>query len=76
MAFLLHPEKAIPELLRATIDDEHSGPAGGVIEYRRQGGRSWVALPTRFEADGGRAMLRADFPSDDLPPGRYDINEQ
>ena len=36
VAFLLYPEKATPELLRATVRDGHSGPAGGAIEYRRQ----------------------------------------
>lgn len=73
VAFLLYPEKATPELLRATVRDGHSGPAGGAIEYRRQGGDRWRALPTRFGDDGERATLNADFPSDDLAPGRYDI---
>ena len=73
VAFLLHPEEDTPELLRATVGDEHSGPAGGVISYRRQGGGDWRDLPTRFDPDGATAMLSATFPSDDLPPGRYDV---
>ena len=73
VAFVLHPEPENPELLRATVFDEHSGPAGGVISYRRQGSEQWKDLTTRFIPDGRRAELRADFPSADLPPGRYDI---
>jgi hypothetical protein len=73
VAFVLHPEREAPELLRATVFDEHSGPAGGVISYRRQGSEKWRDMPTRFVADGRRAELRAEFPSTDVPPGRYDI---
>ena len=73
VAFVLQPEDETPQLLRATVFDEHSGPAGGVISYRRQGGEKWWDLPTRLLGDGRQAELRADFPSDDLPPGRYDI---
>ncbi|MEX0620575.1 MAG: carboxypeptidase-like regulatory domain-containing protein [Solirubrobacterales bacterium] len=73
VAFVLGPEAETPELLRATVFDEHSGPAGGVISYCRQGSDKWWDLPTRFVADGSQAELKADFPSEDLPPGRYDI---
>lgn len=73
VAFVHGPERETPELLRATVSDEHSGPAGGVIGYRRQGSEKWWDLPTRFVVDGRQAELKADFPSDDLPPGRYDI---
>jgi len=73
VAFVLHPERETPELLRATVFDEHSGPAGGVISYRRQGSEKWWDLPTRFVVDGRQAELTADFPSSHLPPGRYDI---
>ena len=73
VAFLLEPAQDDPELLRATVSDEHSGPAGGVISYRRQGGELWRDLPTRFEAADTHATLSARFPSDDLAPGRYDI---
>jgi hypothetical protein len=55
------------------VSDEHSGPAGGVISYRRQGGDQWRDLPTRFDRDGATATLSASFPSDDMPPGRYDV---
>lgn len=73
VAFVLRPERETPGLLRATVFDEHSGPAGGVIGYRRQGSGRWMDLPTRFVADGRRAELTADFPSGEFPPGRYDI---
>ena len=73
VAFLLSPAEEAPELLRATVKDEHSGPAGGVIAYRRQGRDEWRDLPTRFDRDGATALLSATFPSDDLPPGRYDV---
>ena len=53
-AFVLHPERATPELLRATVTDEHSGPADGWIEYRRHGTGQWHTLATRFER-GGRS---------------------
>jgi hypothetical protein len=72
-AFVLRPDRQTPELLRATVFDEHSGPAGGVISYRRRGSENWRDLPTRIAVEGRRAELKADFPSDDLPPGRYDI---
>jgi hypothetical protein len=72
-AFLLHPQPESPELLRATVTDQHSGPAGGVLSYRRHGSDRWWDLPTRFADDGRRAELRAAFPSDSLPPGRYSI---
>ncbi len=73
VAFLLHPPEQSPELLRATIDDEHSGPAGGVISYRRQGGGEWKDLPTRFEGGDARGGLTTVLRSDDLAPGRYEI---
>jgi hypothetical protein len=74
-AFVLHPEPATPELLRATVTDEHSGPADGWIEYRRQGTEQWRSLATRFEPGGedGVARLEARFPSEELPPGLYSI---
>jgi hypothetical protein len=72
-AFVFRPESETPELLRASVFDEHSGPAGGVISFRRRGSEKWRDLPTRIVADGKRAELKADFPSDDLPPGRYAI---
>ena len=73
VAFLLDPDPETPELLRATVTDEHSGPAGGVISYRRQGEDDWQDLPTRFDTREGGALLSATFPSVDLPPGLYDI---
>ena len=73
VAFVLHPQPENPELLRATVFDEHSGPDSGAIAFRRQGNKSWRELPTRLSAEGGRDELRAFFPSDDLPPGRYEI---
>jgi hypothetical protein len=75
-AFVLHPEPASPELLRATVSDQHSGPAEGWIEYRRHGTEQWRSLATRFErgsAPGAETRLEARFPSDDLPPGLYSI---
>lgn len=73
VAFVLKPETEAPELLRASIFDDHSGPAGGVISYRREGSQKWWDLRTRFSADGKQAELLADFPSEELPPGRYEI---
>jgi hypothetical protein len=72
-AFLVQPEEATPELLRATVRDEHSGPAAGSIEYRRQGTQAWKELTSRFTREGADALLEANFPSDDLPPGEYAI---
>jgi hypothetical protein len=48
-AFVLHPGRDTPELLRATVSDEHSGPADGWIEYRRHGTEQWRVLATRLE---------------------------
>ena len=72
-AFLLPPTRNLPEQLRVSVRDDHSGPAGGAVEYRRQGGEHWRALPTRIDRSGDRAELTARFPSDDLPPGIYAI---
>jgi hypothetical protein len=72
-AFLLQPQPDTPELLRATVSDQHSGPAGGVLSYRRHGSDKWWDLPTRLVGEGPKVELRAGFPSDSLPPGRYAI---
>lgn len=72
-AFLVPPIRNLPEQLQVRIQDEHSGPAGGTVEYRRKGGDQWRGLPTRMDRSGEQAELTARFPSDDLPPGIYAI---
>lgn len=65
----------MPERIRARIFDRHSGPAGGEITYRREGGTGWTPLPARLEPTGraGEADLVAIFPSDSLEPDRYEF---
>lgn len=72
-AFLVPPTRGLPERLRVTVHDAHSGPAGGIVEYRREGGDQWRPLSTRIDRTGDRAELTARFPSGDLPPGIYAI---
>jgi hypothetical protein len=64
-----------PELSRsvsAVVRDEHSGPAGGGIEYKRLNADRWEELPTKLLAgeEAGTARLIALVPAD-LPPGTY-----
>jgi hypothetical protein len=59
---------ADPELIRAALADTHSGPAGGTIMFRREGGAGeWQRLPTSFA--GGELRARVD--SSAHPAGRY-----
>jgi hypothetical protein len=62
----------LPKLVSAKVDDEHSGPAKGTIEYRRVNAESWLELPTKLEAGegAGSARLLAAVP-ENLEPGTY-----
>jgi hypothetical protein len=75
VAFEAAPEFAGPDLphtVSAAVRDEHSGPAGGAIEYRRLNAERWLDLPTKLQAGGeaGAASLIATVP-DNLEPGTY-----
>ena len=61
----------IPDQIRASVADAHSGVAGGGISYRRLGGEDWTDLATKLEpeAAGSKAQLVARTP--DLAPGTY-----
>jgi len=50
--------------LQAEVSDEHSGPAGGEILYRRVDAPSWTELPTKLVPAGtpGAATLAAPMP--------------
>jgi hypothetical protein len=71
LAFAVADGGDIPEQIRATVSDAHSGPAAGTISYRRLGVESWTELPTRLEPGpaAGRATLVTRTP--DLAPGTY-----
>lgn len=62
----------LPRTVSAAVSDEHSGPAGGEIEYRRLNAEHWIDLPTKLEPGGapGTASLIATLP-DSLEPGTY-----
>jgi len=62
----------LPGAVSAEVHDEHSGPAGGTISYRRVDVERWIELPTRTEGDGaaGAQRLVAPLP-DELEPGAY-----
>ena len=62
----------LPKLVAAEASDEHSGPAGGLIEYRRVNAERWRELPTRLQAGAkaGTARLLGSVPAD-LDPGTY-----
>jgi len=58
--------------VRAQIADDHSGPAGGEIHYRRLDGKAWTELPAKFQRGepASTARLVAALPGD-LGPGTY-----
>jgi hypothetical protein len=62
----------LPAVIRAEVADEHSGPAGGALFYRRLGEERWSDLPTELAggATPGSAWLTARLPAD-LEPGIY-----
>ncbi len=64
--------EASPQQVRAQIADDHSGPAGGEIHYRRLDGSQWVELPAKFQRGSptSTAQLLAALPGD-LGPGTY-----
>jgi hypothetical protein len=75
VAFGVVPDQPGPELpgtLSAEVSDEHSGPAGGRIDYKRLNAESWAGLPTRLQpGEGpGSGVLVASIP-DNLGPGTY-----
>ena len=60
----------VPEQIRATVADAHSGPAAGTISYRRLGVDGWTELPTRLQAEAAdRATLAVRTP--ELAAGTY-----
>lgn len=75
VAFEAAPDFAGPDLpptVSAHVSDEHSGPAGGGIEYRRLNAERWIDLPTKLQAgdEAGVADLVAAVPNN-LEPGTY-----
>jgi hypothetical protein len=62
----------LPPSVAAAVSDDHSGPAGGRIEYRRLSADGWTELPTKLErgAAPGTARLVAAVP-DGIDPGTY-----
>jgi len=49
--------------LLAEVADEHSGPAGGEVLYRRVDAERWTELPTKLvPGEGGTATLAAPMP--------------
>jgi len=51
------------EQLKATVGDEHSGPASGQILYRRVDAERWIELPTKLvPGAAGAADLVAPMP--------------
>jgi hypothetical protein len=62
----------LPQTIAAAVSDEHSGPAGGKVEYRRLNGEQWEELPTKLQGGGGpgTAQLVAWLPGN-LEPGTY-----
>jgi hypothetical protein len=72
VAFAADSGPGLPDSIRADVSDEHSGPAGGDIVYRRLGADSWAELPTKLVRgeDPAKAQLVASLP-DSLAPGVY-----
>ena len=65
-------DEALPDVVRAEVDDAHSGAESGQVHYRRIGTEEWTELLTKFEAgpEAGAARLIARIP-DTLPAGTY-----
>jgi len=63
---------AFPDVIRAKISDEHSGPAAGELRLRRLGSDEWIDIATRLQPgpSHGRAELAARLP-ESLAPGTY-----
>jgi hypothetical protein len=72
-AYFVEPAKESPDLLVARLSDEHSGPAGGSIVFRRRGSADWRRIDTEFGSDQKGHYLRATFPRKDLLPGIYEF---
>jgi Bacterial Ig-like domain len=72
VAFSTESGSGFPETVGADLYDEHSGPAGGELRYRRLEADSWTDLSARFVPGEGapRARLVARLP-DSLAPGTY-----
>ena len=72
VAFAADTGTGFPDSVSADVFDEHSGPAGGEIRYRRLGAENWTDLQARFARDEhpDRAQLVARLP-ESLPPGTY-----
>lgn len=64
-------DKGIPGQVRADVADAHSGPAGGVISYRRLGVETWTELPTKLQDAGAAGKARLVAPTPELAPGSY-----
>jgi hypothetical protein len=71
VAFAASESPEIPDQLRASVSDAHSGPASGTISYRRLNASEWTELPTKLRAEDGpgKASLLARTP--ELAPGTY-----
>lgn len=56
--------EASEQQVMADVSDEHSGPAGGGIFYRRVDAADWIELPTKLVPGGaaGKAHLVAPMP--------------
>lgn len=72
VAFAADPSGGFPDSIHADVTDEHSGPAGGEIHYRRLGSDRWVDLPAKLVpgAAPGQAQLVTPLPGV-LAPGTY-----
>ena len=76
LAFADQQDPAKPEQIVATVADANSGVAGGEILYRHLGDDDWTALATVLRQDPDGQRLVARFPSDDVPPGTYELRVQ
>ncbi len=74
VAFLLHPEEETPELLRATVSDEHSGPGrrGHLLPPSGRGRSGGTCRPGSKPTVRPPRSARPSLPTT-CRPGRYDI---
>ncbi len=64
-------DEMLPEVVRADVDDAHSGPESGLIRYRRIEAEQWTELPTKLEPVSERAARLVARLPETLPAGTY-----
>ncbi len=76
VAFAADSGPGFPDSIRADIHDEHSGPAGGELRYRRLGTDSWSDLSARFVSGEGLRIAARRPPPRVAPAGHLRLSSR